>query len=339
MASFDSEAVGEPVKISWCTSAEVFRDVTAAGFRFSRETPSADVSDGIMALEMPVLGAPSDTGFEIWLCGDEAKFSQVGNVRYVEKDATVFGYVCLPEAPGENLEDLTCRAYMEALDFVRSLGNSHVWRFWNYFADINEPVDGVERYRLFNIGRQRAFDSASDLLAAGMPAASAIGIREGGVSIVFLAGAEPSKLIENPRQVSAYKYPEQYGPRSPSFSRAGLVHLCGSSLLLVSGTASIVGHETVNVNDSYAQTLTSLQNIGLVVLEAEKQGAQSFPMHEMLFRVYVRNARDYVNVAKGFSDFFREMVMPSNVHYVLGDICRSDLLVEIEASGCFAKLD
>lgn len=339
MTSFEAEALGEPVKISWCTSAEDVRDRKAAGFCFSRGIPSAAVSDGIMALEMPVLGVPSEVGFEIWLNGEGARFCQVGNVRYVENGSTVFCYVCLPEAPGESLEDLTCRAYMEALDYVRSLGNRHVWRIWNFFADINEPVDGVERYRLFNIGRQRAFDSASDLLAAGMPAASAIGIREGGLSIAFLAGTEPTELIENPRQVSAYKYPEQYGPRSPSFSRAGLVHLCGSSLLLVSGTASIVGHETVHVNDSYAQTLTSLQNIALVVLEGEKQAAQSFPMHEMLFRVYVRNARDYVNVAKGFSDFFREMVMPSNVHYVLGDICRSDLLVEIEASGCFAKLD
>lgn len=339
MKSFATESFDKPVKISWCTSAEDLRGTAAAGFCFSRETPSAVVSDGIIGLEMPVLGAPSDTGFEIWLCGDEAKFSQVGNVRYVEKGAIVFGYVCIPEPPDENLENLTCRAYNEALDFVRSLSNRHVWRFWNYFAGINEPVDGVERYRLFNIGRQRAFDSASDLLVSGMPAASAIGIREGGLSIVFLAGTKPVQLIENPRQVSAYEYPKQYGPRSPSFSRAGLVHLDGSSLLLVSGTASIVGHETVHVRDSYAQTLTSLQNIALVVLEAEKQGAQSFPMHEMLFRVYVRNARDYVNVAKGFSEFFREMAMPSNVHYVLGDICRSDLLVEIEASGCFAKLD
>ena len=333
------EATRLPVKISWCTSAEDVPDGMAAGFCFSGDTSSAAVPDGVMPLEIPVLGKPSDMGFEIWLHGDKAKFSQIGNISYVENGTTVFGFLCIPETSDESLQDLTCDAYTEALDFVRSLSNRHVWRFWNYFADINEPVDGVERYRLFNIGRQRAFDSASDLLATGMPAASAIGIREGGVSIVFLAGAEPSKLIENPRQVSAYKYPEQYGPRSPSFSRAGLVHLWGSSLLLVSGTASIVGHETVHANDSYAQTLTSLQNIALVVLEAEKQGAQSFPMHEMLFRVYVRNARDYVNVAKGFSDFFREMAKPSNVHYVLGDICRSDLLVEIEASGCFAKLD
>lgn len=337
MRSITAETVGAPVKISWGTSTEGGYGGTHAGFCFSRNVSSAAVTDGIVALDMPVLGALSDTGFEIWLHGDDAKFNQIGNVRYVDDGATVFGYVCIPEPSDENLEDLTYRAYIEALDFVRSLGNRHLWRFWNYFADINEPVDGVERYQLFNIGRQRAFDSATDLLAAGMPAASAIGIREGGLSVVFLAGPEPAQLIENPRQISAFKYPEQYGPKSPSFSRAGLVQIGESYLLLVSGTASIIGHESVHFDDACAQTLTSLQNIALVVLETEKLEAQSFQMQEMLFRVYVRNACDYVNVEKCFSEFFGDLEKPLNVHYVLADICRSELLVEIEASGCFAE--
>ena len=324
-----------PVSISWVEPRALIGK-KAGGFYFGEGAPVETLPNGVMPLEMPVLGASNVAGCEIWLSGSGAAFEQVGNIRFVRGGTMVFGYVSLPEPLDVNLEELTYSAYDEILQFVRTLGHHHLWRLWNYFRDINEFTSGLERYRAFNIGRQRAYDSADDLLKAGMPAASAIGLRKGGLSVAFIAGTQQAQLVENPRQISAFKYPECYGPKSPSFSRAGLIDLGESKLLLVSGTASIVGHESLHPDNPFAQTLTSLQNIQLVVSEAEKLAATRFSLQDMLYRVYIRNEVDCLSVQNAFAEFFGDASIPMDVHYVLGDICRSELLVEIEASGCFA---
>lgn len=324
-----------PVNISWAAPLALIGK-EAGGFYFGERAPVESLPNGVVPLEMPVLGASNVAGCEIWLSGSGASFEQVGNIRFVRDGTMVFGYISLPEPLDANLEELTYSAYDEILQFVRTLGDQHLWRLWNYFRDINELTSGLERYRVFNIGRQRAYDSADDLLKVGMPAASAIGLRKGGLSVAFIAGKQQAQLIENPRQISAFKYPECYGPKSPSFSRAGLIDLGQSKLLLVSGTASIVGHESLNQDNPFAQTLTSLQNIQLVVSEAEKLAASRFSLQDMLYRVYVRNEVDCLSVENAFAEFFGDASILMDVHYVLGDICRSELLVEIEASGCFA---
>jgi chorismate lyase/3-hydroxybenzoate synthase len=323
-----------PERISWVVSG-AFTCSPAGGFYFGEESCAEGLPDGVIPLDMPVLDTVKEAGYEIWLSGSSTTFEQLENIRFVRDGAIVFGYISLPEPLDSNLEKLTYSAYVEVLQFVRSLGSYHLWRLWNYFPGINELNDGLERYRVFNIGRQRAYDLFPELLKAGMPAASAIGVRNGGLSVAFLAGSQEPQLLENPRQISAFKYPEQYGPRSPSFSRAGLINLADAKLLLVSGTASIVGHETLHGGDPYAQTLTSLENIRLVVKQAEQSAERSFPLDEMLYRVYVRNDHDCLSIKRGFADFFDGLPKPKEVHYVLGDICRRDLLVEIEASGCF----
>lgn len=321
-----------PVSIAWVAPPALIGK-KAGGFYFGERAPVESLPNGVVPLEMPVLGASNVAGCEIWLSGSGASFEQVGNIRFVRDGTMVFGYISLPEPLDANLEELTYSAYDEILQFVRTLGDQHLWRLWNYFRDINELTSGLERYRAFNIGRQRAYDSAGDMLKVGMPAASAIGVRKGGLSVAFIAGKQQAQLVENPRQISAFKYPECYGPKSPSFSRAGLIDLGQSKLLLVSGTASIVGHESLHQDNSFAQTLTSLQNVQLVVAEAERLAASRFSLQDMLYRVYVRNEGDCLNVQNAFAEFFAGSSIPLEVHYVLGDICRSELLVEIEATG------
>ncbi len=99
-----------------------------------------------------------------------------------------------------------------------------------------------------------------------MPAASALGFESGPLTICFFAAREAMPLaIENPRQVSAYKYPEDYGPRSPTFSRASAIELHGQTVLFISGTASIVGHQTMHAGDVVAQTQETIVNIKATV--------------------------------------------------------------------------
>ena len=90
------------------------------------------------------------------------------------------------------------------------------------------------------------------------------------LSIYFLAARRPPKMIENPRQTSAYHYPPKFGRHSPIFSRACVWGESGGGRLFVSGTASIVGHETIHRGDVIAQTRETMVNIGALLEEANR---------------------------------------------------------------------
>jgi enamine deaminase RidA (YjgF/YER057c/UK114 family) len=159
--------------------------------------------------------------------------------------------------------------------------------------------------------------------------------------VYFLAGREPPLAIENPRQVSAYRYPDIYGLRSPTFSRAALVDVEGGrNALFISGTASIVGHQSMHVGDVRRQTEESLANIA-AVLDATAaradRGAAAFSASDLICTLYLREPADLPVVR----EVFEQTVGPDSpaargAIYLHADICRADLLVEIEAHG-FAR--
>ena len=77
------------------------------------------------------------------------------------------------------------------------------------------------------------------------------------------AARVPGTPVENPRQVSAYRYPRQYGPQAPSFARAMLPPSQAMPLLL-SGTASVVGHESKHhdcVESQLAETFANFDSL------------------------------------------------------------------------------
>ena len=258
---------------------------------------------------------------------DGIRYGSDGRVLYgvVEVDEALFGDDKLP------LGHATRDAYRRIFALLDREGCPYLWRTWNYLADINREAQGLERYRQFNIGRHDAFAARAGFTAANMPAACALGVAAGPLSIAFVAGKTAPLAIENPRQVAAYDYPPDYGPRSPSFARATLAQLPGQELLFVSGTASIVGHATVHVGDIAAQVRESLANIMAVVAEANRQSPHRAvaPWREeaLVHRAYVRHAGDY-GVAR---DTLRDVLGDADVTYVQADICRADLLVEVEA--------
>ena len=82
-------------------------------------------------------------------------------------------------------------------------------------------------------------------------------------------GGSPGEPVDNPRQVAAGAYPATCGPKAPSFSRAMLVDAGGGRRgLLVSGTASIVGHQSVHADVVAAQTEETLENLHAVLARA-----------------------------------------------------------------------
>ena len=223
-------------------------------------------------------------------------------------------------------------AYQEIFAVLRQTEHRHLIRIWNYLPEINRHADGDERYRLFNSARQLAFRNSGQATVGTVPAASALGSPAGSpISIYFLAAREPPTMIENPRQTSAYHYPPKFGRHGPIFSRACVLNASAGTSLFVSGTASIVGHETIHQGDVGAQTRETMANINALLDEANRvvgQGRYSFD--GLKFKVYVRRPSDLGAIEGVLSKSLR----PSTpIVYLQADVCREDLLVEIEATG------
>ncbi|TDR77786.1 hypothetical protein [Paludibacterium purpuratum] len=288
------------------------------------------------SVRTPRLPAGAPTLYEYWFAATSCRRGRYGDIRYSATPSLLFGVVELDEAAftpasGTPLSAAAETAYRQIFALLAEEDRPHLWRVWNYVPEINRVEHSLERYRQFNIGRHQAF-GAFERPVDSSPAACALGVGPGPLSIAFLAARTPADAIENPRQVSAFVYPSQYGPKSPTFTRAALARLEGQAWLFISGTASIVGHETVHVGDVAAQTRETMVNIGVLVDEANRRlGADGFSLSRLCYRVYVRHAADYPLVRQALV----EAVGPTlQAVYVQADVCRHDLLMEIEAQAC-----
>jgi chorismate lyase / 3-hydroxybenzoate synthase len=291
------------------------------------------LGDAQRAEHAPLL-APDGAVFDAWQSAAEPQRHRHGCVQYATDGHWLHGCAEIDDA-ALGLADAAQRAYADLFEVLAANDCPHLLRLWNYLADINGESGGVERYRQFNAGRQQAFLDAQRSAFEGSPAACALGTQRGPLRIHFLAGRAPPLAIENPRQVSAYRYPEAYGLRRPAFSRAALADVGGGrSALFISGTASIVGHATLHAGDVRRQTEESLANIEAVRELASLRAGLPFPASELICTVYLRHADDLGIVR----EVFERGVGPASsaardAAYVQAHICRADLLVEIEAHG------
>ena len=285
---------------------------------------------------LPVLPAGGST-YTTWLSPGPFEAGQFGALSYRHNARLLFGSICLREADFASREDCSAlqqasqAAYAAVFEVLQRTGFPYLARCWNYLPRINLDGGGLERYRQFNIGRQDAFIAADQTWLVGSPSACALGTATGDIVLYFLASRAAPLTIENPRQLSAYLYPERYGPRSPTFSRASLLALPGQEVLFVSGTASIVGHDSLHPGDVRAQAEETLRNIAVIVEQANQQSAiGGFACRELVFKVFVRHPQDMPVVAQVLNAVLGEGL---DVIYLQADICRAELLVEIEAFG------
>lgn len=281
-----------------------------------------------------VLLAPDGAVFDAWSGSATFAERRHGCVRYATDGHWLHGVAEIDDR-AIGLQPASHRAYADLFEVLAESACPNLLRLWNYLADINREADGSERYRQFNAGRQQAFIEARRSAFEGAPAACALGTRAGPLRVYFLAGRQPPLAIENPRQVSAYRYPDAYGPRSPTFSRAALADVGGGrQVLFISGTASIVGHTSLHIGDVRKQTEESLLNIATLRQATAERAGAAFRADDMIYTVYVRHPDDLGVVREVFE---REVGAASaaarEAVYLQADICRADLLVEIEAHG------
>lgn len=308
-------------------------DSVLGGFHLGHGAPPT-VGWPLQHLSTPVLGGP-EALLERWVVSDPGpmRSGQNEGLAWRRSGDLLFGVIAIDErqvAPSPSappLQQAAYEAYARIFRLLDAQGMPHLWRLWNYMADINGEHHGLERYRQFNMGRGDAFEAGARSVVGRVPAACALGVAAGPLTVAFLAGSTPIVPIENPRQVSAFLYPDRYGPRSPTFSRAALAHPPGQEILFISGTASIVGHETVHPGDVRAQTIESLDNMAVVREEASRQSLSGpYSAGDLSYRAYVRHPSDLATVQAVVS----QRLGNAPVSYVRADVCRADLLVEIE---------
>jgi len=274
-------------------------------------------------IDMPVLGGT--TLFEVWRSEQPVVRENVHGIRTARNEEVLFG--CLETALDHPMDEAAYGAYCRMLDFIDARGYAALLRVWNYFPGINENDHGLERYRRFSGGRHEAFAAKRRSAGRSAPAACALGSRSGPLTVCFLAARNAGTAIENPRQVSAYHYPPQYGPRAPLFSRGMLARPGGRPLLFISGTASIVGHETAYGGHPREQAAETVRNARAVIEEASRSGLAANDASSPQLKAYVRHPGDLPVVR---DEIERAFGPTAEVAYLQADICRSDLLVEVE---------
>lgn len=277
-------------------------------------------------VNMPVLDGEAAM-FEVWTGAQPVVRADADEFVAARNADVLFG--CVQLKLDRRLDAATHLAYSRIFDFIDGLGYGHLLRVWNYFPQITADADGMERYAWFNMGRHEAFADKGRVIGKDTPAACALGSSGSDLVIYFLAAKQAGRLVENPRQTSAFHYPAQYGPRSPTFARARLMQTADQPLLFVSGTASIVGHATQHIGDAPAQARETIANLQAVLAQAQLAGLdRSGPASNLLLKIYLRNPQDLPMVRGCLAQAFGTA---ANALYLQADICRANLLLEVEA--------
>jgi hypothetical protein len=236
---------------------------------------------------------------------------------------------CALEPAGPDLAAQTQRLYQRLIALSRG---RHLYRIWNYVPRINAFTAGLEHYHAFCRGRSLAFEEAlGPAFKRALPAASAVGGDDHQLAVIFAAGLTVPRQIENPEQIPAYEYPQEHGPRPPSFARATVVEEDGRRYAFISGTSAVKGHATVAPGagpEQLACTLDNLRLISQAIGLGDTFGAEkTFARH---FKVYLRRAEDLAAVRTVLE---AELLQPGDrVTYLRADICRAALNLEIEVA-------
>ncbi len=286
-----------------------------------------DADHPFIEVPNPVLcGAPR---FEIWGTPGRATCFRRGGLAWAEDGGALFGSRCCHV--GDDIEQDAFETYREILALLDQRGYPCLQRIWNYVPRINEEQRGVERYKRFNVGRARGFEERfGEAAGRHFSAASAVGTIGDTLIVCFAAGREPGTHLENPRQISAPRYPPDYGAKSPCFARGTFAPAGWGRALFLSGTASVVGHETTHRGDPLGQLEEVLTNIDALLDEAVERSGRGRPdvVRFGLLKTYVRSPEHFPAIRDALA---RRLDPSTPVIYLKADICRTDLLLEIEA--------
>lgn len=218
-------------------------------------------------------------------------------------------------------------------------------RQWNYIERITHVPEGAnQHYQDFNDARSHFYARAD--WRGGYPAATGIGTAHGGIMVEvdaarFRSWRRAVVALDNDLQVAAHGYSQNVligvadkifrHKTTPKFERAkAVVGANGAGIqVYISGTAAIRGEESLTGVGIERQTVTTLENIEYLISRQNlrKHGIKAERTPEIqIFRVYLK-AESLLEPARETIERFFPKVQAL---YVLTDVCRDELLIEIE---------
>jgi chorismate lyase/3-hydroxybenzoate synthase len=291
---------------------------TLAVLGFEADAPTRHADPRWLGIDLESFDAPAP--LEIWQVDGPVTCGRSGEIGWSAGEGWLFAALVLSEQIHGGLQAAATEAYSQLSRFLATRPERHVQRIWNYLGAINRGHGDSERYKQFCEGRAAGMNA---FFAEGFPAATAIGHHapEPRLQVYLLACDQPGRRVENPRQISAWRYPRQYGRTPPSFARA--MTLPANDALAISGTAAVVGHASAHEDDLLAQLEETLTNLEALLASAGMP--PGFDTHSPL-KAYVRHPADAPRVR----EFMQQRLPGVPVLLLHGAICRQELLVEID---------
>lgn len=272
--------------------------------------------------------------------------SSISSVAQADLELRDFGALCLTTLEvkrasafdADSFVQATAEAYRRILGTLASIEAAHPLRVWNSVPDILQPLGELpHRYMAFNAGRFLAYRErygSPQRFPSTLATASGTGHTGSSLMIHCLSSVEPGKPLENPRQLPSYRYSARYGPQPPCFARATLAEIPpgGARRLLVGGTASVLGENSAHVADLVAQFEETANNLKALLIAAPGVDRTGSASDRALSRF--RHLRVYYTDrgARGTIESLVEERFDSleSLEYVHCDLCRPELLIEIE---------
>lgn len=297
---------------------------TLAVFGFGEAAPRA--LDDPRYLHVGLQPHRSPAPFEVWRAPQPVNVWREGTIAGADTDHLSFGWIERDEGAA-GIAAAAEHVYGEITRQLAQRDKPHLLRMWNYLDAITDGTDDAERYRQFCVGRIAGLKGYRHAFPAGTAIGRCDGVRR--LQVYWIAAREAGLPLENPRQVPAWEYPRQYGPRPPSFARAMLAAPPLDLALMLSGTASVVGHASAHPGDLAAQLAESFRNFDALLARA-RGAAPWLPEHfgvDSLLKVYVRRRSD-LDAVEALLDRALDPRVPRVVLHA--EVCRRELLVEID---------
>jgi chorismate lyase/3-hydroxybenzoate synthase len=261
-----------------------------------------------------------------------------------ERFTVVTGRVAnVPDLSPRRFEHETFEAYCSIAEQLAAGPHRNPVRFWNHVPFITDPADAArDNYMVFNAGRFRAFSDwygSPARFERDVATASATGHWGRDLIVHCLATDAAGAAVNNPRQVAPYHYSQRFGPLPPCFARA--TRLADSDLLLVGGTASVRGEDSVHIDDLSSQCREAYVNLASLVSAAiGKKLTPSVKLPRLLacfrdLRIYYPDRAHEREIELSIRENFPTLRSVEMLH---ADLCRAELLVEIEGVADLSEL-
>ncbi|MFZ4455802.1 MAG: Rid family hydrolase [Bacteroidales bacterium] len=272
------------------------------------------------------------------------QFKQLHDVRYAVCESDANRFLMVEGVFGRSFSDSVAQQSAEVFSKIESILTAenipiqNIVRQWNYIGRITEIAGQSQNYQAFNDARAHFYEKA--LWSDGYPAATGIGMCCNGVlvSLIALAPSSSAKIIpiNNPLQIPAFAYSaEQLIGKSempkltPKFERAKIVQTKSGTICFVSGTAAIRGEKSMTEVDATQQTQQTIENIERLISNENlnQHGIANAQLKVSALRIYLKHWEDFASIHQVVAAHWGN----APAVYLQADICREELLLEIEA--------